>query len=384
MSLDRKLSSWVEAGVIDEATRERIAAHELAQRKPYALYAMLVVGGGTVALGVVSVIASNWDSISGGVKLTGDVVLALTLAAATAWSVLRGRALATEVLVCVFYGFTLASLALVGQVYQLGTPTYQGLLVWSASTLPLLLLGRSRYLAVLAVTGLWSTHALSFEALFDALESQHTLRAEDAITALLFASPFMYIALSRLAWLRRERPEYASTLEALSWLALLLAGFGLQFVWYDSLDSDDTLRTGLALTAIIALGFGFALPRLYPDAPRAGLITLWAIIGFGWLSFAIGCGIPHGSSDVVGALMQLAWLAAFARASLQFGLVRGFNSLTALIALRIVVVYFEVFGSLLDTGLGLITGGALTLLLAHLWRRKARTLTAAMGVDHAA
>ncbi|HKP63060.1 MAG TPA: DUF2157 domain-containing protein [Polyangiales bacterium] len=384
MSLDRKLSSWVEAGVIDEATRQRIAAHEHAQRKPYALYAMLVLGGGTVALGLVSVIASNWDSISGGVKLTADLFLALTLAAATAWSVMRGRALATEVLVCVFYGFTLASLALVGQVYQLGTPTYQGLLVWSASTLPLVLLGRSRYLAVLVVIGLWSTHGLAFEALFEMLESQRTAHAEDLIGALLFASPFMYIALARLPWLRRERPEYAGTLQALSWLALLLAGFGLQFAWYESVDDSDTMRVGIAVTAIIALGFGFALPRLYSDAPREGLFTLCAIVGFGWLSFASGFGIPHGSSDVVGALMQLAWLAAFARASLQFGLVRVFNSLTALIALRIVVVYFEVFGSLLDTGLGLITGGALTLLLAYLWRRKVRTLTAATGAGHAA
>jgi len=74
---------------------------------------MIVLGAGTVALGVISVIASNWDAISGGVKLTGDLLLVAALSAATAWAALRSRALATEVLVCVFYGFTLASLALV-------------------------------------------------------------------------------------------------------------------------------------------------------------------------------------------------------------------------------------------------------------------------------
>jgi uncharacterized membrane protein len=383
MSLDRKLAGWVDAGVIDEATRERIAVFEHAQRKPYAMYAMIVLGGGTLALGVISVIASNWDAISGGVKLTGVLLLAAALSVATAWAVLRGRALATEVLVCVFYGFTLAALALVGQVYQLGTPTYQGLLVWSVSTLPLLILGRSRYLALLAVLGMWSTHAASFEALFDALESQRTFHADDVIAALLFASPFAYVALSRLGWLRRERPDYASTLEALAWTALLGAGFGLQFTWYDRVDHGDLMRGGILATAIVAAVFAAALPRLYPGAQRTWLFTLWAIVGFGWLSFAIGFGIAHDRSEVVGALLQLAWLAAFARASLQLGMLRVFNSLTALIALRIVVVYFEVFGSLLDTGLGLISGGALTLVLAYLWRRRVRMLTAP-GASHVA
>ncbi len=384
MNLDRKLANWVEAGVIDEAARDRIAAFENEQRKPVALYAMIVLGGGTVALGIVSVVASNWDSISGAAKLTGDVFLALVLAAATAWSVQTRRALATEVLVCVFYGFTLASLALVGQVYQLGTPTYQGLLVWSLSTLPLLLLGRSKYLALLGIAGLWTTHALSFEALFDTLESQRVLHGEDVIASLLFASPFAYVALSRVPWLRRERPEYAETLEGVAWLAVLAGGFALQFVWYDDLSSVDVMRAGLLATAVIAAAVAFALPRLYPSLTQAGLIPLWIIVGFGWLSFAVGFGIPHGSLDVVGALLQLAWLALFARAALQFGLVRAFNVLTALLALRVLVVYFEVFGSLLDTGLGLITGGALTLLLAYLWRRKAKTLMAAVGASHAA
>src|SRR5688572_26241986 len=104
MSLDRKLADWLSAGVIDEGTRDRIAAYEHAQRRPYALYALIGLGGGTVALGLVSVVASNWDSIAGGVKLSGDLILGVLLAVATAWAVLRGRALAVEVCVCVFYG----------------------------------------------------------------------------------------------------------------------------------------------------------------------------------------------------------------------------------------------------------------------------------------
>jgi hypothetical protein len=50
------------------------------------------------------------------------------------------------------------------------------------------------------------------------------------------------------------------------------------------------------------------------------------------------------------------------------------NLATAVIGGRILIVYFEVFGSLLDTGLGLVLGGALTLLLVWVWWRARRGL----------
>ena len=56
-----------------------------------------------------------------------------------------------------------------------------------------------------------------------------------------------------------------------------------------------------------------------------------------------------------------------------------FNLLTALIALRVLGIYFEVFGSLLSTGVGLITGGLLTLLIGWLWRRKTGDLAVRLG-----
>jgi uncharacterized membrane protein len=106
---------------------------------------------GAVALGVVSVIAANWGAISGRTKLAIDLALGALLAAATFVAVQRERTWVGEVLITLFYGFTLASIGLVGQVYQLDAPTYQGLLLWSAATLPLVLLGRSRYLAALVL-----------------------------------------------------------------------------------------------------------------------------------------------------------------------------------------------------------------------------------------
>jgi uncharacterized membrane protein len=382
MSLERKLARWQDAGLIDAATRARIEQFEREDRRPIALYALGVLGAGTVALGVVSVIAANWDAIPGRVKLAFDLLLGMALAAATYASVTRRRAWPTEVLVTVFYGFTLASLGLVGQVYQLGTPLYQALLLWSATTLPLVLLGRSRYLAALATAGIATTHAASLDALFNYITRTAGLStaAESNLIALCsFVSPLLYVPLSRVPWLREHRPEYARTLGTLAWLAVLLGGFALQFVWYTRIDGADTLTWALPATALMAFSLAAALPRLYRELPRPALRALAAVLFLGWLTLALGTSFPRDSADFVGALLQLAWLALFAWTALQLGSVRVFNALTALIAVRVLVVYFEVFGSMLSTGLGLISGGILTLLVAWLWRSKSGGLAKRLG-----
>jgi uncharacterized membrane protein len=382
MSLERKLARWQEAGLIDPTTRARIAAFERAEHSPVALLALGVLGAGTVALGIVSVIASNWEAIPGRVKLACDLVVASGLAAAVHTAVRRGREWTAEVLITLLYGFTLASIALIDQVYQLAAPAYQSLLVWSAATAPLVLLGHSRYLAALAMTGLASTQALSLIALLDALEHRTGL-SESALSnlavTLVFASPLLWIVLARVPWLVRKRPDYARTVTALSWLAVLVGGFGLQFVWSSAIAPGWALGWSLPLTGALAAVLVVALPRLYPALDARPRRALAAIIAFGWLTLALGTGFERPSMAVVGAVLQVAWLGLFAWACIAIGLVRAFNVMTGLIALRVLVIAFQVFGSLLSTGVGLIVGGALTLLVGWLWRRKTGDLAARLG-----
>jgi uncharacterized membrane protein len=376
MSLSSKLERWRRADLIDAETAHRIAAFEDSQRKPIALYALAALGAGTVALGIVSMVAANWDEIPPRVKLGCDLMLGAALAVATYTAVRRQWALATEALVTLFYGFTLASLALVGQVYQLGTPTWQALLAWTAATLPLILLARTRYVAALAVIGLATTHVFCFEALFDFLDSAvggFTRWSDDVIASAIYASPFAYVALGRQPWLRRERPEHARSLEEAGYLAVLCGGFSVGFVFYDGHSGAAELSWGLAVGAAISAGFVAALPILYADGARLRR-SLGAAIGVAFLTLALGTTLTRPELPFVGALSQIAFLGGMAWASLDARMVRVFNALTAAIALRVLVVYFEVFHSLLSTGLGLITGGVLTLLLAWLWRNKARGL----------
>ena len=378
MSLDRKLARWESAGLIDGATRARIRDFEQSERAPIALYALGVLGAGTLALGVLSVIAANWDGIPGTVKLAADLLIGLGLAVATYVAVRREAGWPAEVLITVFYGFTLASIALVGQVYQLTAPMYQALLAWAVATLPLVLLGRSQSLAALAVAGIAVTHALSVSPLIDFLHPGGGAN-RDLTAAILFASPLLYLPLARIPWLRRNRPALSRALTVAAWIAVLLLGFALQFVWYDDVASDQVLRWSLGVTAAVAAATVLALPRLYPDMAQRARHGLAAIVVFAWLALLAGAGIPRWSHQVVGAVLQVVWLGLFAWTSIQLGQVRAFNVITALIALRVLAVYFEVFGSLLSTGVGLITGGVLTLAVGWLWQRKTAALAARLG-----
>src|SRR5262249_38386348 len=145
---------------------------------------------------------------------------------ATYVAVRRGGGWPGEVLIMLLYGFTLASIALVGQVYQLTNPTYQALLVWSAATLPLVLLGRS---AALAAAGIALDHAVTIWPLIDVLEPG-LAGNRDRSAAILFASPLLYVVLARVPWLVRNRPELSRTVTALAWVAVLVGGVALQLV----------------------------------------------------------------------------------------------------------------------------------------------------------
>src|SRR3546814_17244676 len=77
---ERKLNAWREAGLIDEATAQRIRAYEAEHARPLALWAAIGIGALAIGLGVISVIAANWEDVPGLVRLAVHLVLIGALA----------------------------------------------------------------------------------------------------------------------------------------------------------------------------------------------------------------------------------------------------------------------------------------------------------------
>ena len=92
MNLDKKLAEWQAAGLLDAEAAERIRAHESRAARPLVLYAVGGLGAVTVGIGIISVVAANWDGIGYPVKLGVDLLLAVALAAGVALSEARRAA----------------------------------------------------------------------------------------------------------------------------------------------------------------------------------------------------------------------------------------------------------------------------------------------------
>ena len=66
----------------------------------------------------------------------------------------------------------------------------------------------------------------------------------------------------------------------------------------------------------------------------------------------------------------MGYWSVIAKASFDLSIVWLFRLATFAIAARLISVYFELVGSLLNTGMLFLTGGALILIVARYWYRK--------------
>ncbi len=381
MLLNRKLSQWQQAGLIDKHTLKNITEYERVSSKPVVLWAAGGLGAFAIVVGIVSVVAANWLHMPDEVKLGIDLALCAILAFAVYKACLsvemaQEKLWLREMLVIIYYGFTLASMALIGQIYQLDVTMAKLLLVWTIATVPLVLLARGKFIGTLWVVAAAITYGLNIYAFSDfAMHkldfSRDTL--ETIVISLALIGPLLFIYLSRIRWLLQHRPVYAEEISRYCWLVIVAGGFFAQFLWYARNAAYEISMTVFLITGVATGITAVLIPALYKNnhanthlAMRIVLLSVF-ILGFTacWHSYSL---------NAVGALTNLAYLCILAWAALKINSTRLFNFLTAVISIRILFVYFEVFGSMMQTGVGLIIGGILTLLLAWLWFKKSGNL----------
>ncbi|MEY2935610.1 MAG: hypothetical protein RL033_6359, partial [Pseudomonadota bacterium] len=85
MALERQLARWLSAGLISSDQVARIRRFEAEQSRPTLLYAVSTLAGVAIAIGIVSVIAANWDAIPGRAKIGLDLSVIAGLSYAFVW-----------------------------------------------------------------------------------------------------------------------------------------------------------------------------------------------------------------------------------------------------------------------------------------------------------
>ncbi len=356
MSLEPRLQRWVSAGLISAEQAERIQAFEHTEPRPTLLYAVAGLAGLAIALGLLSIVAANWDEIPGRVKIGLDLVLVAALGAGVWHWERRGPAWARETSIVVLYGLVIASIALLGQVYQLGGKAHEALLAWSVLTALLMTRARSGFAATIWILGLQTTWAAWSVWAAEAFSAELAL-------ATIYWSPLLCIALGRWSVIRRVRPALAAALGSIGWSELVLCAMLGTLAFYSNTAIEAWIEAypGALLSLVLTLAIAFAMLSSLPE--RLLMVTCLVLSHVPLFTSTGDLELAAAASFVVLWLM-VAWAAHHARDT------RLLNLATAMIGLRIVTIYFEVFGTLLDTGLGLVSGGLLTLALVWLWTRK--------------
>jgi len=366
-----RIERWHEAGLIDAETRDRLIAYEKEHSRPIALWAVFGIGALAIGLGLVSLVAANWEEVPGNVRLALHLALiagALValwlredrLTAASPW-VVEALVFIAAVLGLTFFGH-------LGQVYQTSAPLWEPLATWLLLFAPLMLLtGRAWPVAALLVGGAiycaWE-YNLAFGELARRRDGED---APWAFLALVTALPVLFAPLGAFLRSRSTREAFWRRLEQAA-LAYAVAGASIM----TALASVGAFESGagplnpasqlVRAAIIIVAGALVAWGRQGVSGRMSG-----AILALAGLIVAVVSGA--NGIELLAALLFMALWAGIAAAALIAGWRGVFQLCVGVIALRLIVLSFELASDLLLSGFGLIVSGLLILGIAWgAWR----------------
>lgn len=360
--IDGKLSAWQRAGLLDAQTVAAIRAYEAENARPLVLWAAIGLGALAVGLGLVSVVAANWEDIPGRLRLAVHF-LALAGLAALLWRLgrdLAGEASwAEEAALFVFGVLGLTFFGHVGQVYQTSAPLWQPLAAWLVLFAPAIALRGSGWLTagLVALVVTWASWGFADPArpLFGA-EAR-----SDAVIGLATALPVLLAPLG--AWMDRlgAREGFWSRLEQLGFAyAIACASLVIVASAFGELDGDGLLTfTAQGVQALVGLVAAALVGLARRDPPGASSAAVLA-----GSALAILAAHAVEGSQLGAALLFMALWVGIALAALQGGSRGVFQLAVATVAARLVILSFELASDLLTSGFGLILAGVLILAIA--------------------
>ena len=370
-NLDSKIDAWLDADIIDAATATKIRAFENTPKRPLMLWAIIGIGALTILLGIISLVAANWDVISAEARLTIHLIAFIAMAAFYYW---RSRSAKGED----DYYFNDAQLVILGalglsfpphlgQAYQLDGPIWPIMLAWLIAFSPLMLLRGRGWPVALGWMAALFTFIISFMGERSDITSDHYnwgLGFHDALLIALpiaagYAASWWNTRSSRdWFWPRIEQLALVWQLVVVSSLVLAAADFGTA--------NDGVYYLTLPLAVILIL-LPLPLLKMADRKEAIGAVAVAAACGAALLLASFGL-----QGTIPAALLFIALWVAIAFASLIPGWRALFQIAVAVVALRVIILSFELSDDLFSSGLGLVLSGFIMLGVAWLAIRVGR------------
>jgi uncharacterized membrane protein len=366
---------WQAAGLIDDELAQRIVAWENARRRPIFLWAIAGMGTLALGLGIMAIVGANWEAIPAWLKLATDLGLTALCAAAVFVCWQRDWPWRRELAALLLFALVLSGIALIGQVYQLQSEPWHALVLWLALCTPFLALTAlsrlSGILWAIAVATTWFVAEAPLQGVLiriGALPPQQNSWDDSYLLPLLSylaACLMIMVAVLRGLW-----PPARGQADLL--LRLALAGLAaacsltMGFVWRPFADASPAGPIVAALVASLA-----TMAVLWSGRPRAERTVLLAVVAASFAGWALALLVADTGrgNDLVRAVLFILYGAALGGLAARAGARGLFGFAFTMVGLRLLILYFEAIGGLTATGLGLIGGGLLCLLLAAIgWR----------------
>lgn len=361
-----------------------------------------------IGLGIIALVAANWEQIPNNVKLGGAIVLMIANASAVILSMKFKKNILTQVLCGVFAALIMAVIGLIGQIFQLRSDVSGACLLWAVCAwplflitprllwlwIPLLFVGTKSFAiyntfagdVLLSESG-WSYATVNymysllvFYGLIFAYElwmlyaKPNSKTVERSLrfycgTLLLSAAPLSCrplitnVAFTQIPWSTIALSSYGYILAAfliyalnrkhrrVSFMPLFLLGFVVESVLLKFNILQDNVESVLALTSLLLM-WGYAY---YHKMPRFRYLTLFALLVWFFATF---------SWDVFNLIPSLLICAALAVYAYLNNSRRLFN--VAVLAAVIRLLYYYADASNL-TYLGIYLIGSGLLLLATIF-----------------
>lgn len=325
--------------------------------------------------GLVSVIAANWEDIPGQVRLAAHFALIAGALGALFWREERLAAAspwAVEALLFVTAALGLTFFGHIGQVYQTSSPLWQPLAAWLVLFAPLLMMSGRGWPAAATLMGgmiwcVWDYLASFDNFLFGMRENAPPM----AWLALVTALPVLFAPLAAWQRGRSARPDFWRRLEQLA-LAYAVGGASLACTMASAGGFDEG-PTPFDLGPMALRGAVGVIAGLGVMVARAGISGRMS----GVIIAAAGLALPlaWSANDLTvpaAALFMVLWvgIAAAALAAHWRGV---FQMAVGVIALRLIILSFELAGDLLASGFGLILSGFMILGVAWAAVRVSKT-----------
>ena len=358
----KTVDNWVAAGIVSSQQANDIILFEAQKKKPIGIITTVSLGILAIGLGIVSIVASNWDLIPKHLKLASFFAIYVSSAFAQV-ALYHKKPVISEALRSLFFLLTIAGIGLVGQIFNLRSDGWSALAFWLAITLPTVATCRSHLLPSLwwslyfITVALWSFKIqISNESVKLAYIATFTL-APTLVGPVLSAPTF-----NLFLWFRKPMVFFAR-ISIWLFIPILIDFMNLaSTTWFKNLNlaSLMILFIGCLHAGIIYLG--------NKTVKKSLLIELTSIvfpIALLALNTSLSGFLPH--SEVSGACQFIAIVTAACICSYHRKMYLEFNFLTMLIATRLIIIYFQIFGNLLDMGFGLIISGAVVIAIAYGW-----------------